>query len=169
MRATVLSGLALVLLLAGCGSDAEKSEQADSTGAAPEGSPFFGECGSVTDEEVQGAFMAGAFATITRNSVGCQWEVSGISGPSVSFSWYRGSPIDRERSGSELIGRPADDIDIDGHPGFAAASENYLCEVGVQYGKDFVHWSVSYGDRTPSADPCDVARGLAELTAERAR
>lgn len=170
MRATVVLGVALAALLVGCGSGDDASSARQSTSVDPGASgPFFGQCGSVNDEEVVRAFNVPAFTMITRNSVGCEWEVAGFTGPSVSFSWYRGSPIDRERSGSELIGRPADDIEIDGHPGFSAATENYLCEVGVQFGKDFVHWSVTYGDQVPTADVCGVAEQLAELTVERAQ
>lgn len=170
MRATVLLGVVLVTLLAGCGSSDPAQDQATSTPADVGGSgPFFGQCGSVNDEEVVSAFAVPAFTMITRNSIGCEWEVAGSTGPSVSFSWYRGSPIERERSGSELIGRPADDIEIDGHPGFSAATDNYLCEVGVQFGKDFMHWSVTYGDQIPAADPCAVAEQLAGLTVERAQ
>lgn len=175
MRATVFLGVAVVVMVAGCsagGADdtGGSTSPQESTSADPgEPGPFFGQCGSVTDEEVADAFAAGPFTMVTRNSVGCEWEVSGFTGPSVSFSWYRGSPIDRERSGSELIGRPADDVEIDGHPGFSAATDAYLCEVGVRFGKDFVHWSVTYGDRPPTADPCDVATRLAELAVERAQ
>lgn len=171
MRAPVILGVvACSLLLAGCGGGDEPSSSRSSTTADPGASgPFFGQCGSVDDEEVRSTFAVGAFTMITRNSVGCEWEVSGFAGPAVSFSWYRGSPIGRERSGSELIGRPADDIEIDGHPGFSAATDNYLCEVGVEFGKDFMHWSVTYGDQPPTADPCDVAQQLAELTIERTR
>nr|WP_296776785.1 DUF3558 domain-containing protein [Rhodococcus sp. (in: high G+C Gram-positive bacteria)] len=170
MRATVLLGVVIATLLVGCGSGEDAQDQAASTTADPGAAgPFFGQCGSVTDDEVVKAFVVPAFTMITRNSIGCEWEVAGYSGPSVSFSWYRGSPIQRERSGSELIGRPADDIELDGHPGFSAATDNSLCEVGVQFGKDFMHWSVTYGDQPPTADPCGVAKQLAELTVERAQ
>ncbi len=166
--------LAAAVLLAGCGG-AGSDEGAP--GAAPASSagapgPFFGECGSVTDDEVATVFGVPGFGTVVRNSVGCEWQLSaqdGQSSPHVSFSWYRGSPIGRERAGSELIGRPATDIEIGGNPGFVASLSSRLCELGVQFGDDFVHWSIAYADATPTADPCGVARQLAELTVERAR
>lgn len=166
-------GVALVgcLVLVGCGSgddSASQTPEQTTQQVSPEG-PFFGLCGSVTDDEVRAEFGLPAFTMITRNSVGCEWDVSGYTGPSVSFSWYRGSPIGRERAGTEMIGRSAEDIEIDGHPGFAAATENYLCEVGVQFDDDFVHWSVMYSDTPPTADPCVVAKNLAALTVKRAR
>ena len=122
---------------------------------------------SVTDDEVAKAFGMPAFTGVTRNSVGCEWETAGIGGPSVTFSWYRGSPIGRERAGSELIGRPATDIDIQGHPGFigsSVAKATILCELGVEFGGDFVHWSVMYAERATRGGPCTVARDLAELS-----
>lgn len=175
--------VAIVLLgvgatLAACGSDGsgDQASSPDTVDAAQvtEPGPFFGQCGSVTDEEVTTAFGLPPFTSVTRNSVGCEWELGGSGSPSVSFSWYRGSPIGRERAGSNLIGRPATDIDVQGNPGFLASSQNaagqdYLCEIGVQFGDDFIHWSVMYAYFPPAADPCQVGRELAELTVQRAR
>ncbi|EOM75575.1 DUF3558 domain-containing protein [Rhodococcus rhodnii] len=155
--------------LTACGGDdaPPAPPQAAASGEAEPG-PFFDECGAVTDDEVARAFAVPGFTTVTRNSVGCEWEVAGTSGPSVTFSWYRGSPIGRERAGSELIGRAASDIEIAGQPGFVASAGNYLCELGVAFGGDFVHWSIMYGESAPTADPCDVARELAETSISRA-
>ncbi|WP_408014513.1 DUF3558 domain-containing protein [Rhodococcus spongiicola] len=125
----------------------------------------------VTDDEVAGAFAIRGFATVVRNLVGCQWQMSAQDGqgaPHVSFSWYRGSPIGRERADSELIGRPANDIEVGGHPGFVASGSGRPCELGVQFDDDFVHWSTWYAGEVPTADPCAAARQLAELTVSRA-
>ncbi|MBM7416072.1 MULTISPECIES: DUF3558 domain-containing protein [Nocardiaceae] len=176
MNSVRWAGVAAIVLLglAGCGSDSDAAtDDAPSTSASQEPGPFFGVCGGLSDEEVRTAFAVPSFAIVTRNSVGCEWEVSGPTGPSVSFSWYRGSPIGRERSGAELIGRPAEDIEIDGRSGFRstglnALGEVYLCEVGLQFGADFVHFSVMYADSAPTADPCAVATDLTTLVAERA-
>ena len=168
----VLAAVGVVAALAGCGGrdDAGTDTAAPpATGQITEPGPFFGQCGSVTDDEVSTAFGMPSFTGVTRNSVGCEWETAGIGGPSVTFSWYRGSPIGRERAGSELIGRPATDIDIQGNPGFIASSEGILCELGVEFGGDFIHWSVMYADARPAADPCKVARDLAELSVSRAK
>ncbi|MFD6858885.1 DUF3558 domain-containing protein [Rhodococcus sp. NPDC060090] len=164
------------VFVAGCGSSAD-----DQGGSGPETTglqvtepgPFFGECGSISDDEVQAAFALGEFSAVTRNSVGCEWETY-VGGPSVSFSWYRGSPIGRERAGSDLIGRPAVDVEIGGHPGFMGSAQNelgqtVLCEIGVDFGGDFIHWSVTYANFTPTADSCAVARDLAELSVERSQ
>jgi len=173
--ATMLAAVAALGFAAtGCGSGDDAPPAADASPAqqVTEPGPFFGECSSVTDDEVAAAFGLGAFATVTRNSVGCEWETV-VGGPSVTFSWYRGSPIGRERAGSDLIGRPAEDVEIGGHEGFMGSAQNelgqtVLCEIGLQYGGDFIHWSVTYADFTPAADACVVARRLAELSAERA-
>ncbi|QNG21444.1 DUF3558 domain-containing protein [Rhodococcus triatomae] len=166
-----MAAVSAVTLVAACG-DGGDSPSPVPTGAPTaseptDPGPFLGECGSVTDDEVAAAFAMPPFTMITRNSVGCEWEVGGLGGPSVTFSWYRGSPIGRERAGSELIGRPAQDISIDGNPGFIASSSGILCELGVQFDGDFAHWSVMYGNSRPTADPCDVARTLAELGVSR--
>lgn len=171
----MLVAVGATMILAGCGGGNDGASAVDGVpgGAAPtqatEPGPFFGQCGSVSDDEVAKAFGMSAFTSVTRNSVGCEWEVAGPGGPSVTFSWYRGSPIGRERAGSELIGRPAADIDVGGHPGFMASVEGYLCELGIEFGGDFVHWSVTYSDWPPAADPCVVGRELAELSVSRAK
>ncbi|AMY17802.1 DUF3558 domain-containing protein [Rhodococcus kroppenstedtii] len=168
------AGLAAAAALTACGGTSDTAAGPTTTTAAAQPGPFFGVCGQLTDDEVRQAFAVPAFATVTRNSVGCEWEVSGPTGPSVSFSWYRGSPIGRERAGSELIGRPAADLEIAGRSGFEALYQDalgqpVLCESALQYGSDFVHLSVTYADVTPTADPCVVGRQLLETVAERAQ
>jgi len=87
--------------------------------------------------------------TTARNSVGCQWLVGGsILGPHFSFTWYRGSPIGRERKTEELSRTSVEDITIDGHDGWIAIGEDptvgaNLCEIGIQFQDDFIEWSVS--------------------------
>ncbi|NLE78381.1 MAG: DUF3558 domain-containing protein [Rhodococcus sp.] len=160
----------LVAVLFGCSGGEEPQADPGSALVRPEPTepgPFIEECGSLTDQEVAEAFGMPPFTTVTRNSVGCVWEVGGVAGPSVTYSWYRGSPIGRERAGSELIGRPAADIEIGGHTGFIASASDYLCEIGIAFGGDFVHWSIMYGDSRPAHDPCQVGRALAEKTVER--
>lgn len=163
---------AVVAVTAGCASDDEPAVAPPrTTQQVTDPGPFFAECAALSDGDVADAFGLGAFAQVTRNSVGCEWETY-VGGPSVSYSWYRGSPIGRERAGSDLLGRPAADVEIGGHPGFMGSAQNesgqnVLCEIGVQFGGDFIHWSVTYGLFTPVADPCAVARDLAELAVER--
>ncbi len=75
--------------------------------------------------------------------MGCQWlQGGGILGPHFSFTWYRGSPIGRERKTEELSRASVEDINIEGHSGFIAIGEdptigNNLCEVGIQYQRRF--------------------------------
>lgn len=171
-----VGALLVATAVAACGSADDSSSSAaptTTTQTITDPGPFFAECAGLSDDEVAGRFGLGPFASVTRNSVGCEWETY-VGGPSVSFSWYRGSPIGRERAGSDLIGRPATDVEIGGNPGFRGSSENaegqtVLCEIGVQFGGDFIHWSVTYAEFTPVADPCEVARELAELSVERSR
>ena len=85
-------------------------------------------------------------------------------GPHFSFTWYRGSPIGRERKTEELQRTSVEDINIDGHSGFIAvqtdptAGDN-LCEVGIQFDDDFIEWSISFNEK-PFPSPCDVAKEL---------
>lgn len=178
----IILAVAVLTIAAGCGDSSDDGSAGSDESSAQGPGPFFGECGSVTDDEVAGALGVPAFGTVTRDSAGCQWEVAapgvapadrGVT-PAVSFSWYRGSPIARERAGSDLFGRPSEDLEIDGHPGFRgyATGESgvtELCEIGIEFGDDFQHWSVTYGWAQPTADPCAVATELAQLSIGRAQ
>jgi Protein of unknown function (DUF3558) len=95
----------------------------------------------------------------------CPWlQGGGILGPHFSFTWYRGSPIGRERKTEELSRASVEDLNIEGHSGFIAVGDdqnlgNNLCEVGIQFQDDFIEWSISFSEQ-PFPDPCDVAKEL---------
>ena len=127
--------------------------------------PFFPECGGVNDQEVIKLTRVPGLVNTAKTSVGCQWLTGGsILGPHFSFSWFRGSPIGRERKTEELSRTSVEDIDIEGHGGFIAVGDDptlgtNLCEIGIQFDDDFIEWSVSYASK-PFPDPCDVAKEL---------
>ena len=91
-----------------------------------------------------------AWSTPPATRSGCQWLAGGgILGPHFSFTWYRGSPIGRERKTEELSRASVEDINIEGHGGFIAVGEDptlgdNLCEVGIQFQDDFIEWSISF-------------------------
>ena len=127
--------------------------------------PFFPECGGVSDQILAEQTRVTGLVNTARNSVGCQWlQGGGILGPHFSFTWYRGSPIGRERKTEELSRNSVEDVNIEGHGGFVAVGTdptigNNLCEVGIQFQDDFIEWSISFSQQ-PFPDPCDVAKEL---------
>jgi Protein of unknown function (DUF3558) len=169
VRALALVASALtILILAGCSSsgDNKPGATASSTqGGEGRHGPMFPQCGGVSDQTVSELTKATGLVNTARNSVGCQWLAGGgILGPHFSFSWYRGSPIGRERKTEELSRASVDDINIDGHSGFIAVGNepnlgDSLCEVGIQFQDDFIEWSVSFSQK-PFPPPCDIAREL---------
>jgi hypothetical protein len=126
---------------------------------------MFPECGGVTDQTLAEQTRVTGLVNTARNSVGCQWlQGGGILGPHFSFTWYRGSPIGRERKTEELSRASVEDINIEGHGGFIALGSdptigNNLCEVGIQFSDDFIEWSISFNEQ-PFPDPCEVAKEL---------
>jgi hypothetical protein len=128
--------------------------------------PFFPECGGVSDQELAKQTKTPGLVGTAKTSVGCQWLAGGsILGPHFSFTWFRGSPIGRERKTEELSRTTVEDVNIEGHNGFIAIGDDptlgqNLCEVGIQFNDDFIEWSVSYSQQ-PFPDPCDVAKELA--------
>ncbi len=163
-------------LLAGCGGStgaAAPSPSPTAPAAAPQGpGPFLGLCGSVSDDELAQVTGMAPPLRVVRDPVGCQWDVGTLGdGTHVSFTWYRGSPIGRERSIDGAVGRQVSDVTVDGHPGFLSRTGTGLCEAGVSYGGDFFLWSLDFSATAapPQGDACDAATRLATMTAERAR
>ena len=171
--ALALVSVSLVLLMVqACSNSDSKSQAPESSGAQSASShhgPFFPQCGGVTDQTVAQLTKVAGLVNTAQNSVGCQWLAGGaILGPHFSFSWYRGSPIGRERKTEELSRSSVEDININGHGGFIAIGNeptlgDSLCEIGIQFQDDFIEWSVSFNAK-PFPDPCDVAKELTRQT-----
>jgi hypothetical protein len=170
LAALALAALALTPALGGC-SDTDSPQVQPSQQQAPpsaEGKhgPMFPECGGISDQVMAELTRVTGLVKTANNSVGCQWLAGGgILGPHFSFTWYRGSPIGRERKTEELSRTSVEDINIDGHSGFIAVGTDptlgdNLCEVGIQFTDDFIEWSVSFAQK-PFPPACDVAKELA--------
>ncbi|MEV3902058.1 MULTISPECIES: DUF3558 domain-containing protein [unclassified Mycobacterium] len=168
-RALAALAAATIPLFAAC-SDPEPSspEQSGPTQTQEDVShgPFFPECGGISDQVMNQLTERPTLVNTAKTSVGCQWLAGGsILGPHFSFTWFRGSPIGRERKTEELSRDTVEDVNIEGHDGFIASSQDLiegginLCEIGIQFDDDFIEWSVSY-DQKPFPDPCQVAREL---------
>ena len=128
--------------------------------------PMFPECGGISDQTIAEQTRVTGLVNTASTSVGCQWLAGGgILGPHFSFSWYRGSPIGRERKTEELSRANVEDVNIEGHDGFIAdgrrpdRSAPSLCEIGIQFDDDFIEWSISFAEK-PFPDACDVAKEL---------
>ena len=173
VKALALAASAMTILIptvAGCSSsgDNKPGATASSEPGNAEGhhGPMFPQCGGVSDETVNNLTKVTGLVNTAKNSVGCQWLAGGgILGPHFSFSWYRGSPIGRERKTEELSRSSVEDININGHGGFIAIGNDpslgdSLCEVGIQFGDDFIEWSVNFSQK-PFPNACDVAKELA--------
>ncbi|WP_343600102.1 DUF3558 domain-containing protein [Mycobacterium sp.] len=169
VAALALAAATALPVLAACsGSGSDQTQQAESS-QTPSGEgrhgPLFPQCGGVSDETVTQLTQVTGLVNTAQNSVGCQWLAGGgILGPHFSFSWYRGSPIGRERKTEQLSRASVEDININGHSGFIAignepALGDSLCEIGIQFSDDFIEWSVSFNQK-PFPNPCDVAREL---------
>jgi hypothetical protein len=136
--------------------------------------PFFPECGGVSDQTVARLTGMPRLPAAARNSVGCQWlGRGGLKGLLISFAWFRGSPIGRERKTEELSRTRVNDITIDGHSGFIARQTDarlgdYFCDVGIQYQDDFFEWSAGF-KRKPFPNPCDIVTELSRQSIAAAK
>lgn len=169
VKRAAVAAVALIPLLAACssGSDSTSPGAPSSTPSAQgvKHGPFFPQCGGISDQAIAEQTRVPGLVNTAKNSVGCQWLAGGgILGPHFSFTWYRGSPIGRERKTEELSRNSVEDINIEGHNGFIAIGQdptlgNNLCEIGIQYDDDFIEWSISFTQK-PFPDACDVAKEL---------
>jgi hypothetical protein len=160
---------ALIPMVAACGGSDQPTGTGDTSApGAPAGAqhgPLFSECGGVSDQTVAEQTRVTGLVNTAKNSVGCQWLAGGgITGPHFSFSWYRGSPIGRERKTEELSRANVENVSIEGHDGFIAIGDSpplgaSLCEVGIQFGDDFIEWSISFAEK-PYPDACAIAKEL---------
>jgi hypothetical protein len=166
--ALVVAAATLIPMVAACSHSGSGQSQGSQSGApswAAHHGPFFPRCGGISDQTVTQLTKVPGLVNTAQNSVGCQWLAGGaILGPHFSFSWYRGSPIGRERKTEELSRSSVEDININGHGGFLAIGNeptlgDSLCEIGIQFQDDFIEWSVSFSQK-PFPDPCDVAKEL---------
>lgn len=172
-RLLVPALVAVLPLVAACAGGSGGAGQQPSSSAAPSSKqathgPFFPECGGVSDQTLAQLTGVAGLVVTARNAVGCQWLVNGsISGPWFSFSWFRGSPIGRERKNEDLSRTTVNDITIDGHGGYIAVATDRLgtrlCDVSIQYQDDFFEWSIQFV-RKPFPNPCDIATELARQT-----
>jgi hypothetical protein len=170
VKAALIALMAMVIVIptvAGCSGSGDNKPGATnpSTPGNADGhhGPMFPQCGGISDQSVSDLTKANGLINTARNSVGCQWLAGGgILGPHFSFSWYRGSPIGRERKTEELSRASVDDININGHGGFIAVGNepnlgDSLCEIGIQFQDDFIEWSISFSQK-PFPPPCDIAK-----------
>ncbi len=179
LRSLAALTVAVVPLVAAC-SGSQQSSGPNSSQPSPTATqnashgPFFPECGGISDQTMTQQTQVPGLVRTAANSVGCQWLVGGsILGPHFSFTWFRGSPIGRERKTEELSRTSVDNININGHDGFIAVGDDptlgtNLCEVGIQFKDDFIEWSVSYAQK-PFPDPCDVAKELTRQSIENSK
>jgi hypothetical protein len=167
-KALAVAAAVMIPVFAACSespSNPEEVPQTSSQGDDATHGPFFPECGGISDQEVIAQTRVPGLVNTAKTSVGCQWLSGGsILGPHFSFTWFRGSPIGRERKTEELTRASVEDINIEGHNGFIATGDDpilgtNLCEIGIQFQDDFIEWSISYNDQ-PFPDPCDVAKEL---------
>lgn len=157
----------------GAGPDSPGSPETPAQADAKHG-PFFPQCGGISDETVGQLTQVPGLVNTAKNSAGCQWlQNGGIVGPHFSFTWFRGSPIGRERKTEELSRASVEDINIEGYNGFIAVGNDLtlgdsLCEIGIQFDDDFIEWSVSYAQK-PFPNPCDVAKELTRQSIQNSK
>ncbi|GAB20804.1 hypothetical protein GOEFS_132_00350 [Gordonia effusa NBRC 100432] len=168
--ASVAALFAVLVLTTACAND-DSADDSETPAATPTVTgPSFRACGGIELNEVATQTGFSGLRLVAETTAECQW-VAGSSAR-VSFNWYRGSPLDRERGGVELTKDDIQDITISGHSGFIA-SAGTVCETGIGFDADFIEWSARMdeeGVNNVGIDKvCQAVRELARMSIERAK
>ncbi|MCU1646286.1 MAG: hypothetical protein JWN03_6561 [Nocardia sp.] len=155
--------LLAALLLSACGTQHRDTPAAAPAGSKPQvaaPSVDVGLCGSADAAQVGTQSGLGAVTLVSSDALLCRWEAQ--DGSSVTFRWFRGSPIDQYHSDTATSGK-RDGIDIGGRPGYSWRTA-HSCEVAVPTGDaDFIAWTVDSTAGTPDA-ACVAVDRLASTT-----
>lgn len=133
--------------------------------------PGYSECGSLTTPDVAAVLHRADLKLIAKTPAGCTWSPNGYWGalPNVTLSWYRGSPIGREREGEERTRDEVRDFSAGGKNGFISSTYG-MCVTALEYGDDqFFELAVTLlgaGHGTSSA-ACHCAMKLSSQVAEK--
>ncbi|OAT69542.1 hypothetical protein AWB85_20955 [Mycobacteroides immunogenum] len=133
--------------------------------------PAYSECGSLTTPDVAAVLHRADLKLVAKTPAGCTWTPNGYWSvlPNVTLSWYRGSPIGREREGEERTREEVRDFSAAGKNGFISSTYG-MCVTALEYGDDqFFELAVTLlgaGHGTSSA-ACHCAMKLSSQVAEK--
>ncbi|WP_193392914.1 DUF3558 family protein [Gordonia phthalatica] len=154
-------------LLVGCSSSDDGGDSAATETPKAGTGPQFDRCGGLTtDGVIEMSGMPGLQLVIDNTST-CEWRAGAERNGSVSFNWYRGSPIGRERGTEQLQRDRSQDYSVAGKPGFIAHSAG-ICETGIAWDADFIEISLAspiapgQGATIPVDRLCDSAKRITE-------
>lgn len=165
----LLPALALTALT-GCTGVAEHHDVSTSAAAGDiRVVPLHSECGDLTTHDVAAVVHRPDLTLIGRTPVGCTWSPTGVwsNMPAVTLTWYRGSPLGRERKSEERFRQEVIDYAVDGKSGFMSSSYG-LCVVAVEYATDQyfeVAVTESNNDYGTDSESCRAAVTLATRVA----
>lgn len=176
--------VAVVTLTSGCGGDdarpsvsssaadpaSTQAESATDSESTTETAAATVECGGVDLQTIEESAGLSGLDVVSVSTVGC--DLAGDD-PSVmlTFTWYRGSPIGRERMLVEQSSATVEDAFgyIEGAVGFVSSvidpSAGFnACEIAVESGSsdDYYLWSANVEDS--SQDSCGIVTALMEQT-----
>ncbi|ORA63421.1 DUF3558 family protein [Mycobacteroides franklinii] len=161
-----------ILFCAGCsGGHGELDGHDASSSHDVRVGPGYSECGSLTTPDVAAVLHRADLKLIAKTPAGCTWSPNGYWGalPNVTLSWYRGSPIGREREGEERTRDEVRDFSAGGKNGFISSTYG-MCVTALEYGDDqFFELAVTLlgaGHGTSSA-ACHCAMKLSSQVAEK--
>ncbi|WP_460355694.1 DUF3558 domain-containing protein [Mycobacterium sp. ZZG] len=170
ITARLCAGLAIGVLLAGCGGP--EHDGADGPAVPTGGAGFESvDCNGITDGDIAAAAGPNLYVPAVVSDAGCFWQedtmADGVgAGMGISTWWYRGSDMNTERELEERAGRTLTEMTVDGNKGFKAFDDT-ACSIYVAKGADVITWSIQTMNATTMPDLCGVIEQLAQLSQQR--
>lgn len=168
--AAVLTCVAAVAALTGCGRTVEGravQEGAGGAGASAEFTKLLTECDAVTDEQIAQSVgsdyvLRGFFGAI------CRWDGDGPTGPvKVTFNWFETGALDIEREAGERLGYAVENTTVEGRRAIQMRrpADPDSCGVSANASTAGIFgWWVQYAPGSGHPDPCEAAATLVRLT-----
>ncbi|WP_457061462.1 DUF3558 family protein [Mycobacteroides abscessus] len=117
-----------------------------------------GDCGGMTDAEVNAAVGVPGLKRDVDSLLGCRWSTGpGTGDTSISLYWYRGSSAQKEASVARDLGHTVEAVTTKSYPGYRVSNVG-LCELSAGSGPDFLHWSLQ--STAVKSDPCKAVETL---------
>ncbi|AMU57098.1 DUF3558 domain-containing protein [Mycobacteroides abscessus] len=117
-----------------------------------------GDCGGMTDAEVNAAVGVPGLKRDVDSLLGCRWSTGpGTGDTSISLYWYRGSSAQKEASVARNLGHTVEAVTTKSYPGYRVSNVG-LCELSAGSGPDFLHWSLQ--SSAVKNDPCRAVETL---------
>ncbi|UFS95847.1 DUF3558 domain-containing protein [Nocardia huaxiensis] len=153
-------------VLTGCAVDlpGRSETRGGSPTAATQFDRLLRECEAVTETQIMEAVGGAGFPESYFHGAVCMWKVPATGGMvDVTFAWFENGTLGHEQQTARELGYEITPVTVQGATGFSQRRPGTPAACGLAAAWDgVITWWIQ-----GTADPCETARTLMELTLER--